>query len=164
MADERELTKAREVYEDLKALLDDMECHYEEDDTHADAGDFIIRFNVTGDDLPMSFIFLVDANRQLIRVMSPMPFNVPEDMRLMMAVAICVASRGLPDGSFDYDIMTGNIIFRQTVSFRKSDIGEVLFLYLLKWATNTVERYNDRLFAVAKGLMSLEDFIEAENN
>lgn len=162
MADEMKQAKAKEVYDSLCELLDEMELHYTKDDEDAYDGDLVLRFTMAGDDLPMRFIFVIDPDRQLIRVMSPLPFTTSEEKRLDMAIAVCVASRGLPDGSFDYDISDGTVTFRQTVSFRESKIGKALFLYLLHWSNSTVDRYNDRLFAVSKGLMSLEDFIAAE--
>ena len=162
MADEIKQAKAKEVYDTLCELLDEMELHYTKDDEDAYDGNLVLRFTMAGDDLPMQFIFVIDPDRQLIRVMSPLPFTTPEEKRLDMAIAICVASRGLPDGSFDYDISDGTVTFRQTVSFRESKIGKALFLYLLHWSNNIVDRYNDRLFAVSKGMLSLKDLIDAE--
>ena len=164
MADARQTEKAREVFNTLHGFLDHVDFTFTiVDDDPEDDGKMVLRFTMNGDDLPMEFIFIVDADKELISVYSPMSFKVPDDKRMDMALAICVGSRGLPDGSFDYNIMKGTIAFRQTVSIRgDGEIGEALFYYLLKMGGDIVDRYNDRFFAIAKGMMSVEDFIAAE--
>ena len=157
MADEKELAHAKNVFNDLCTKLDKMNWHYNKDEEK-----LVVTFDVSGDDFPMSFIIMIDADRQLMRMFSRLPFTVPEDKRMDLAVATCVASNGLPDGSFDYDILKGNIDFRLTSSFRGSTIGEGLFEYLVGYSSALVDRYNDKFFAIAKGFLNLNDFIEQE--
>ncbi|MBQ6676458.1 MAG: hypothetical protein IJM71_00260, partial [Clostridia bacterium] len=73
---------AETVYEDLKEYLDSMGWNYEDDKDN-----LAVTFGVKGDDIPMAFIIRVDAGRQLLRVNSPLPFTVPEDKRMDMAIA-----------------------------------------------------------------------------
>lgn len=75
---------------------------------------------VQGDDLPMQFILIVDGERQLIRLLSPMPYAMSEDKRIGGALATCAASYSMPDGSFDYDLSDGSIIFRMTAFLEKA--------------------------------------------
>ena len=49
---------------------------------------------------------------------------------------------------------------RMTASFRDSLIGEGLFLYLIFWSCEMVDKYNDQFLALDKGIMSIADFIE----
>ena len=85
-----------------------------------------------------------------------------KNKRLDLAIATCVASYGLSDGSFDYDITTGRIFFRLTVCFRNSTIGDGLFTYLVGVSSAVVDKYNDKFFAISKGLLSVDDFIVSE--
>lgn len=154
MAETNGRALAETVYADLCASLDRREWHYKRFDD-----DLVISFGVTGEDIPMEFVLMVDAERQLLRVFSQLPFTVPEDKRMELAIATCVATNGLADGSFDYDITNGKISFRLTASFRESKIGDGLFQYLIGCSSFTVDKYNDKFFAVCKGYMSVNDFI-----
>ncbi len=158
MADEKTMAQALRVYEDLCTALDNREWHYEKDEEK-----LLVHFGVSGDDIPMKFIIVVDAERQLVRVMSPMPFNFPEDKRVEGALVTCAASYGMVDGSFDYDFTTGQTVFRLTASFRGSIFGEGLFQYMISLSCAMADAYNDKFLAVGKGLMSVEDFIKGEN-
>lgn len=154
MAEANEMAIAKTVFEDLCSALDRRQWKYQK---HED--DLVVTFGVAGDDLPMDFVLAVDAQRQLLRVFSKLPFTVPENKRMDLAIATCVASYGLADGSFDYDIATGNIVFRLTASFRESKIGDGLFEYLIGCSSTTVDAFNDKFFALCKGLISINDFI-----
>lgn len=154
MAEENKKNLAKEVYNTLCGAIERREWNYEKDDEK-----FVVHFDVSGDDIPMKFILVVDEGRQLIRLMSPMPFNMCEDKRMEGAIATCVASFGMADGSFDYDLAEGQIVFRMTASFRESVIGEGLFQYMISCACAMVDKYNDKFLAIDKGLMSINDFI-----
>ena len=154
MAEAIEMALAKKVYDDLCASLDKREWHYQKHDE-----DLVVTCGVAGEDIPMQFVLNVDAERQLLSVLSRLPFTVPEDKRMELAIATCAASYGLADGSFDYDIAKGTIDFRLTASFRESKIGDGLFEYLIGCSSFTVDRYNDKFFALCKGLITINDFI-----
>ncbi len=155
MATENELALAKTVYNDLCSLLDRKDWKYQK---HED--DLVVTFGVNGEDISMDFVLAVDAERQILRVFSQLPFAVPEDKRMDLAIATCVASFGLVDGSFDYDIASGGIVFRMTASFRESRIGDGLFGYLIDCSCAMVDAFNDKFFALCKGVMTINEFIE----
>lgn len=157
MADEKNAARARKVYRDLCAALDRRKWHYKTDESK-----LVVAFGVNGEDIPMDFIIVVDEKRQLIRCSSPLPFKFSENKRMEGAIVTCIASNGLADGSFDYDLATGQIAFRLTATFRDSDIGDSLFQYLIECACAVVDCYNDRFLDVNNGKMSLDQFIQAE--
>lgn len=154
MSEANEMALAQTVYADLCAALDRRQWIYEKHDD-----DLVVTFGVNGDDIPMDFAFAIDAKRQLVRVFSKLPFTVPEDKRMDLAVAVCVASYGLADGNFDFDIADGSIMFRMTACFRESKIGDGLFEYLVGCSSSTVDAFNDKFLAVCKGVISIDDFI-----
>lgn len=154
MAEENKKILAKEVYNTLCGAIERREWNYEKDEEK-----LVVYFGVSGDDIPMQFILIVDEERQLIRLMSPIPFNMSEDKRMEGAIATCVASFGMVDGSFDYDLSNGRIAFRMTASFRESVIGEGLFQYMISCACAMVDKYNDQFLAIDKGFMSINDFI-----
>ena len=83
MADEMKRKKAEEVYGVLCQALDDRQWHYEKE-----AEKLSVRFNVSGDDLSMRFLMMVDEQRDIIRLFSWMPFQMKE-RRMEGALATC---------------------------------------------------------------------------
>ena len=98
--------------------------------------------------------------RQLVSLLSQMPFAVPENRRTALAVAVSQANNGMVDGSFDFDYLSGRIIFRMTSSYRESLIGKELFTYMLSCACYTIDEYNDKFLMVAKNEMSAEEILD----
>lgn len=157
MTDEKAMSSAKTVYRILCEAIDNREWSYKKDEDN-----LVVRFTVSGDDIPMQFTLFVDVERQLVRLLSPLPFKMSEDKIMEGAIAVCAASYGMVDGSFDYDLSDGQIVFRMTASFRESLVGEGLFQYMISWSCAVVDAYNDKFLAVNKGLLSINDFVENE--
>lgn len=158
MADEKQVALAKEVYNTLCKSIDNNNWKYERDDEN-----LTVTFAVSGDDIPMRFVLLVDTDRQLVRLLSPLPFKMSEGKRMEGAIATCIVSNRMVDGSFDYDIGSGAIVFRMTACFRGSVVGANLFNYLIACSCAMVDEYNDKFLALEKGLIEVTDFIKTEN-
>lgn len=158
MAEEMNMQKAKEVFNTLVKMLDTRDWKYEK---HEDK--LLIKSGVKGDDLPVEFIVVVNPRNEVVQFISAMPFNMPEDKRVDGAIAVCAANYGLVDGSFDYDLRDGKILFRLTSSYRESTLSEDLFEYMIMCAASTVDQYNDKFFMIAKGMMTVQQFLEQEN-
>ncbi len=158
MADEKIMEHAKQIFNTLCTAIENREWHYDKEEEK-----LVAYYGVNGDKLPMQFVFALDVERQLIRLLSPMPFNMGEDKRVEGALATCAASFGMADGSFDYDLSDGSIVFRMTASFRDSQIGEGLFQYMISCSCAMVDKYNDQFLAINKGLLSITDFIANES-
>ena len=156
MADEN-LERAKRVFDTLCATLDEHKWHYQKNEE-----ELTIECGVQGEDLPMEITIKVDVEKQLVLLLSHLPFIVSEDKRLDVAIATSVANNGLMDGCFDYDITDGHMFFRMTNSFIESEIGSDVFNYMLFFSFHLIDKYNDRFLMLAKGLMSLNDFIAQE--
>ncbi len=153
MADEK-LARAQKVYQTLCAALDARNWKYKRDEEN-----LRILCSARGDDLPMEINIAVDSNKQLIILLSHLPFIIPEDKRLDVAIATSVVNNKLVDGSFDYDITDGHMFFRMTSSFIESEIGNDLFDYMLMCSCYTIDEYNDKFLMLGKGKMGIEDFL-----
>lgn len=154
MAEEKDLQQAKKVYETLCNNLDSYEWHYEKNEDK-----LTIECSAQGDDLPMKITVRVDAERCLILLLSHLPFVIPEDKRLDLAVAVSIVNNKLVDGSFDYDVKSGHMFFRMTNSFLESEIGDEAFSYMIFCSCKTIDEYNDKFFMIGKNMMSLEQFI-----
>ena len=156
--EEMNMMKAKEVFDVLVRMLDTRDWKYEKHEEK-----LLIKSGIKGDDLPVEFIVVVKPRNEVVQFISMLPFNMPEDKRVDGAIAVCAANYGLVDGSFDYDLRDGEIIFRMTSSYRDSHLSEDLFEYMIMVAASTVDQYNDKFFMLAKGMMSVQQFLEQEN-
>lgn len=154
MIDDNKMNLAKQVYQTLCDAIDNRGWKYGKDEEK-----LLVHFGVNGDDIPMNFILVVDAKRQLVRLMSPLSCKMSENKRMEGALATCAASYGMANGNFDYNLSTGEIVFRMTASFRGSVIGEGLFQYMISCACAMVDQYNDQFLAIDKGVLSIADFI-----
>lgn len=158
MADEK-MVRAQKNYATLCTMLDGNDWHYKKDDAKLK-----IECGAQGDDLPMDISIRIDSDRQLVVLLSHLPFVVSEDKRLDIAVATSVINYKLVDGSFDFDIEDGHMFFRMTSSYRESELAKEVFFYMLMCSCQTIDEYNDKLLMLAKNMLSLEDFINNEMN
>ncbi len=153
---EANLAKAQEVFETLCSTLDGIGFKYD-----AKPEDLLIISGMAGDDFPIKFLIRINPDAELISFISFLPFDISEEKRVELAVAICAVNNRLLDGSFDFDLDDGAISFRLTSSYRESNIGKELFIYTIAIATKVVDEFNDKFFMINKGMMSLEQFLES---
>ncbi len=155
MATDKELKLAKSAYDNLCAIFDANNWKYKKDDDALTLG-----IGMNGDDIPMYFEITCDADRQIISIISQLPFKMDEDKRIEGALATSYINYVLSDGNFDYNVLEGDILFRLTASFRESLIGKSLLEYMLELAICMVDQFNDSLLMLSKGQLSLEEFIE----
>lgn len=148
-------TAALHAYTAIRNALDTRKWKYGTDDEKK-----LVHFGVNGDDLPMQFIIFVDEDRQLVRLLSKLPFKMAEDKLIDGAIATCHATYGLVDGSFDYDLSDGQIVFRMTTPFHGEKISEDVIQYMISCAGTIVDEYNDKFLALNKGFLKIEDFLK----
>lgn len=147
------------VYEQFKKHLDERHFSY-----HPNDEDLTIMLLVHGEDIPLPTVIQVMDDRSVVRILSPFPFKMPEDKRLDAAVAVAFANYGIVNGSFDLDMNDGEIRFRIAQCYEGMELSDESVYYLLQAAFVTTDHYNDRFYALGKGNMSLEQFIDQENN
>ena len=158
MADNIQLTYAKLAYNTFCKALDDLGWRYNRHDD-----EFKIFYGVNGDDIKMNFLAIIDVDRQLIRLISLLPFEVNEDKRVECAVAVTAINYLLADGNFDCDVRDKHILFRLTATFRESIIDAELVKYLISISCNTVDRYNEKLAALNNGDITIGEFLDIIN-
>ena len=159
MEDERKQKLAQNVYSNICSMFEDMNFNHERDDEN-----LVIRSTVHGDDIPMDIVIIVNQDSQTVSFFSPMRFKVPDDKISEMAIAIAIANNGLRNGSFDFDISDGKILFRMTACYIDSILGKELYRMMLIISSNTIDRYNDKFLMLSKGMISLEQFAASDKN
>ena len=151
------MKQAKEVFATMVKMLDARDWHYSKDEEN-----LVIHSGVKGDDLPVEFIVAVDAEREVVRFMSKLPFSMPEEKRVDGAIAVCIANNnGVVNGSFDYNIASGEIYFKMAAPFCGGvDLSQDVFHMLTFVGTSTVNAYNDKLFMISKGMMTVSDLMK----
>lgn len=158
MADETQLKQAKIAFDTLCEMLDEIKWKYEKDEER-----LVVTCSAQGDDLPIDVRMEVSAERQGVSFMSELPFTVPEDKRVEVALAIHVINYALADGSFDYNLGNGRVLFRMTSTFKGSLLGKEAFEYILDVTCGTVDDYNDKLLMIMKDRMTIEELVKFIN-
>ena len=148
---------ANQAYATLIHMLDTRDWKYEKVEDKK-----LIKAVLKGEDLPIEFLMIVEEEKDVVQFISALPFNMPEDKRVDGAIAVCVANYGLCNGSFDYDLRDGEIRFRMTTSYKGGAVNDDLLEHMILVAAATIDNYNDKFFMLAKGMMSVQQFIEKD--
>lgn len=159
MAEQKDLEQAKAAFATLCQALDENQWRYKKDEEN-----LTVECGARGDDLPMELTIKVDAGRRLVMLFSHLPFVIQEDKRLDVAVGISAINNILVDGCFDYNLTNGHIFFRMTNSILESQLSKEVFTYLLFCSCQTIDEYNDKLLMLAKGMISVEQFLSAVMN
>ena len=158
MSYEYTASAAKAMFESLCTALDNRGWKYQRDDEK-----WAVHFGVNGDDLPMNFLILVSKEVPFLQLFSQLPFTVPEDKRVEMAVVVAVSNYGCTNGSFEFDLSDGKILYKLPQYFADSLIGDGCIQYMISLSCQMVDQYNDRFMALSKGIMTLTDFLKKEN-
>lgn len=155
MATDKELVLAKYTYSSICKMLDARKWRYDKDDDK-----LIVHVGVESDDFPMRFLFISDAERQLVRLISFLPFTISKDKFVDIAIATSYVNYTLADGSFYLDMSDGSIAFTLTSSFRESIIGDSMLEHMIDISCMLVDKYNDQFFMIGKGKVSIDEFIK----
>jgi len=147
--------RALQVYGCVKKALDERQWRYDEQPDR-----LYIGTSVTGDDLPMAFICEILEEREVARFLSMLPFDVPEDKRVDVAIAICAINNGFVNGNFDYDAIKGKIYYRRAVYFGGEKLPEQsVYDGLIAMSLDVIDRYNDALFEFIEDKTTFEELM-----
>ena len=157
MTDEVKIQHARAMYEKTKEMLNEKGVQF-----HVDDEKMMINFLIGGDDIPMDIYIISDAGGQKLRMLSKMPVTVDPEKMIEMATAVCIANNGLYMGNFDYVVTEGMIFFVIQQSYLDTDLSKELIDLMVAATIDSVDKYNDRFLMLNKGMLTLEKFIEME--
>lgn len=158
MTDKAKKAAAQKAYQTLCDALDANDWKYQK---HPE--NLFVTCGARGDDLPMDLVIVVFEENQAVQVRSRLPMKVSEEKRAEMAVALAVANYGLVHGCFDFDVSEGDINFRITNTLHGCVLSQEAWMYLVYCACSTIDDYNDKLLMLSKGMLTLEKFVEMEN-
>ena len=155
MADAQEIKRAQETYATLCSFLESDGWPVKKDDEN-----LTIDTSARGNDLAMPLTVKVRTDRQLVWLLSALPFEIPADKRLEIAAAASIVNFRLINGTFEFNIQTGKLYFRMTNSFIDTTLSPEIFKYMLYCSCSTVDDYNDKFEALAKGEIGVDAFMK----
>ena len=141
--DEKDLQNARQAYSMLCASLDDIGYHYQQNDEDLD-----VHFEVHGDGLPMELTISIDGERDLIRLLSFLPFKVKPERIQEIALGVCKINDILINGNFDLGIEKGRLTFRMVQSYRDSLAIHIGHCHLFLTEIITSEIFRSKLIPI----------------
>ena len=140
MADKNEMISANRVYGSLLNIVRKNKYDFDDDEEI-----MTVNFDVKREASFIPFTITIDAERQLIRLYSPLDVPIDENNRFEACVNICRCSCELDMGSFDYDLYSGSIEFRMATSFNGSLISDKQIENMISYTCGVVKKYTDRL-------------------
>ena len=123
--------------------------------------EFSIGTGMQGDDLPMTFRIVVDDEPLRIWIWSLLPVKMKDGKQMAAcSIAVHAINDKIFFGNFDMDPEDGSIGFEMTNIFEGCTVDDstVVFGTMLAIVTKNVDDYNDKLAALAKGEIDIEEF------
>lgn len=154
------LDNTKKNFATLISALEKRKLKYNIQSNEPDRPHVVLSF--TGEDLPLSLHIVLWSDRQVVSILSAMPFHINENRRMEAALAVTHANQGLIDGSFDLNMQNGELRFRLTSTYMGTAMTEEAFLYMIYTSADTIDRYNDRFMLVNTGALSVEEFVAAD--
>ena len=159
MATEAQKKAAERVYNTLVGHLEKSGLKYTPM-TAVQDGDYMLRLEARGDDLPMTLFVIVEAARGLFMVKSPEFTKFSADQIDVAAKAVCAINWAIANGCYSLNLETGAIMWTACNSFLGSLMGEEAIHYMLGVSMSTVDRFNDKFMLLKMGAIDLDTFLQ----
>lgn len=151
--------RADGVFRGIVSALNRRDWNFKSDEVER-----TISFGVRGNDLPVKLRIYVDMEEERIRIVSPMTFKMKEDKRVIGTMAVAVMNYALSVGAFSMNMADGEVVYILSTSYLDSTLTEDVYESMIDLTVNTVDNYNDRLFAMNMGLLDIDEFMSQETN
>lgn len=147
--------RAAAAYKAITDFMDEAKLKYDSDPDKKVA--FV---TITGDDFPVTLMLQASEERQRVEVYSQMPFEIKQDKGVDVATALAAINARIAYGKFCLYFDKGLCTYENSEYINglegfTSEYGKTL----VGPAYSIVEEYNDKLYAINKGLLSVKDFV-----
>lgn len=146
--------RADAVFACFCAFLDAKQFKYQKDETERS-----IILQLTGEDFPMTTLFKVEEEHERMFIFSKIPFELQKDKAVDLVMATTYINQVLAVGTFCVDLDNGYCSFESNEIFTGLEGFDAAYAErVVMSAFSAVEKYNDKLFAINKGLMTVKEF------
>lgn len=147
--------RAQLVYESLGNFLTKSGFKFDKNDAEK-----IINVTLTGEDFPVEIILLSGAEKQRLDVFSQLPFEIRREKAMDVAMAIANINARIAGGKFCLYLDKSVCSYESGMFFGElTGFGEEFAKEIISSAFTIIEKYNDQLYALNKGLISLKDLL-----
>lgn len=146
-------SEAKALFGTLCNALDDMQWTYNKDEEN-----LVLETAATGDSFTIRLRVRINADRQVMYLKSPLPFNVKEDTRELLTKAICYANYQILNGSFEYDQSDGYVAFKVVVPFMNSLIGKAVCNYMIIMSCKMMDTFAEPLLLLTNKEIDYDEF------
>ncbi len=129
-------TKSWKHYMLICRTLEYNDIHHVRDDKS-----LCVRCRISGKDFEQHLLFQVDPTKMLVSLYCALPLAFVKEQTADLALAVCMANNGLPDGSFCIDPQDRLLYFKMTNSFYETNLNGMLFEYMLSSAADLIDEY-----------------------
>ena len=149
---------ANALYKTLCQTLDKMQWTYSKEEEK-----FTIRTSAIGRKMSLKIMIRIDAERQVMYLKSPMPFEIPPHVRDTIGKAVVYANYSMLNGSFEFDFSDGYLAFKMVIPYMDSIISEEVCKYMFVLSCSMTDKFIDKFQALAEGRMTLDEFAKYTN-
>ena len=150
------IERAKQVFSDICTAIKELGIN--SNSSNPDGLEVV--FGVRGNDIPIVLRISVLPEEQMVCLKSNIPINVPEEKRLAMAFVINCVNCNCPVGNFCFDLKKGKLFYKNQAFYIDSTLGVDQFKQMIEIAKENIDKYNDSLFKLSKGHMSLREFFK----
>ncbi len=125
----------------------------------ADSEKLTLITSFKGDDLSIPMTVKVDDQHDILCVYSYLPLTFSSDKIPVGAYAAHLANWQMLNGTFDFDVKNGKMMFRIVQSYRGKALNEKIVCYMIEITANTVDNFNDKLVDLAEGKMNYSKYV-----
>jgi len=154
MSEEKKQQAADDMYEKLCSVFKANDWHGNKNENER-----TIEFSFQEDELLVLISGKIDADKEYITFISPIPFVVEEEKKLEVAVAVTEVNSHLLRGNFYFNIDKGLLYFHLSSCYAGSNISEEAIKYLILCVEKTVSDFNRKFLLLSKGLITVDDIM-----
>lgn len=153
MADKTE--EARTVFNELVKFFNEREykCSIDEEGLS-------ICTTFGTEDIPADIILVVRPEREVVMLLSFLPFTLPPERIEDGCRATCFANIIEKRGCFIINIEDGTIMYRSTNSYAGSLMSAEMLEEMLHLSLRAIDYFNDRFLLLQKGLIEPKEIFE----
>lgn len=145
--------RADAVYACLCSYLDGKGYAYQKDETER-----TVWIEITGEDFPIVTLFRVEEEHERLFVFGKIPFAVKKEKAVDLVMAVTYINQVVAHGAFCVDAERGYCSYEVSELYAGvSGFSERYAERVVQSALSTADTYNEKLFAVNKGLLSVKE-------
>ena len=144
------------VLENICLALEDLDIQHD----NIGLDKLSTRFAVKSKDIPILLKIEVLEKEETVRLTSRLPLLVPKEKRFAFCMAVNIINCGCKLGSFGFSFKTGILIFKSQACYKNAQLSKEVYKYMIENARISIDKYNEVLFNLSKGHISLRDFFK----